>query len=133
LSILHRNEEPTVERRKAFATAGAVSITAVAVVVALGANMGLFGLTRHDDGPGQFKLVDNTAQSRPVVRTEVVDVPVPVPSEPSTASSPRSKAPTAGTGTSATASSAGEVAPSAPRSDDDGGDEVYEPGDHEDD
>lgn len=68
-----------MERRKAFATAGAVSVTALALVVALGANMGLFGLTRSNDGPGNFKLVDNTQQAKPTVRTEVVDVPVPAP------------------------------------------------------
>jgi len=55
-------------------------VTALALVMALGANMGLFGLTRHDDGPGQFKLVDNTQQSpSPSVRTEIVDAPVPAP------------------------------------------------------
>ncbi|MCJ7672931.1 MAG: hypothetical protein MUP67_12930 [Acidimicrobiia bacterium] len=52
-----------MQRRKAFATAGAVSVTALALVVALGANVGLFGLTRHDDGPGRFKLVGNTSAS----------------------------------------------------------------------
>jgi len=67
-----------MERRKAFATAGAVSVTALAAVMALGANMGLFGLARSDAGPGQFKLVDNTEQTKPAVHTEVVDVPVPV-------------------------------------------------------
>lgn len=116
-----------MERRKAFATAGAVSITAVAAVVALGANMGLFGLTRHDDGPGQFKLVDNTAQSRPVVRTEVVDVPVPVPSAPSGASSSRPTAPTASTGRPV-APTAAAGAPAAGEHEDD----EYEDGDHED-
>jgi hypothetical protein len=71
-----------MDRRKAFATAGAVSVTALALVVALGANMGLFGLTRHDDGPGNFKLIDNTQQAKPSVRTEIVDVPVPAPAAP---------------------------------------------------
>ena len=66
-----------MERRKAFATAGAVSVTALAAVMALGANMGLFGLARSDAGPGQFKLVDNTEQTKPAVHTEIVDVPVP--------------------------------------------------------
>ncbi len=66
-----------MERRKAFATAGAVSVTALAAVMALGANMGLFGLTRSDAGPGQFKLVDKTEQTKPAVHTEIVDVPVP--------------------------------------------------------
>ena len=68
-----------MERRKAFATAGAVTMTALAAVVALGANVGIFGLTGTDDGPGQFKLVGSSRQgSAPGVRTEVVDVPVPV-------------------------------------------------------
>ncbi len=82
-----------MDRRKAFATAGAVSVTALALVVALGANMGLFGLTRHDDGPGNFKLIDNTQQAKPSVRTEIVDVPVPAP-DPAPAPAP---APAAGT------------------------------------
>ena len=68
-----------MERRKAFATAGAVTMTALAAVVALGANVGIFGLTGTDDGPGQFKLVGSSRQgTAPGVRTEVVDVPVPV-------------------------------------------------------
>lgn len=84
-----------MERHKAFATAGAVSVTALAAVVALGANVGLFGLTGPNDGPGRFKLVDSAQQSpAPVVRTEIVDVPVPI-SPPAGASS-RSSAPAAG-------------------------------------
>ena len=67
-----------MERRKAFATAGAVSVTAIVVVVALGANVGLFGLTRHDDGPGQFKIVGSTHQGPEAdVRTGGVDAPAP--------------------------------------------------------
>ena len=74
-----------MDRRKAFATAGAVSVTAIVVVGALGANVGLFGLTRHDDGPGQFALVGSTDQSpTPDVSTEGVDAPAPgVPPAPS--------------------------------------------------
>jgi hypothetical protein len=68
-----------MERRKAFATAGAVSVTALVAVVALGANVGLFGLTGPTDGPGQFKLVGSTQQSStPQVGTDVVGGPVPV-------------------------------------------------------
>jgi hypothetical protein len=91
-----------MERRKAFATAGAVSVTALAAVVALGANMGLFGLAR-EGGPGHFKLVDNTQQQADV-RTEVVDVPVPAP-EP---------APTPGSGGAARSSTPTAGAPAAP-------------------
>lgn len=47
--------------------------------MALGANFGLFGLTQNDSGPGSFKVVDATQVSRdPIVRTEVIDVAVPV-------------------------------------------------------
>ena len=65
-----------MERRKALATAASVSAVALAATIALGANVGLFGLTTHDNGPGSFKLID-AKSSQPVVRTEVIDIPVP--------------------------------------------------------
>ena len=70
---------------------------ALAAVVALGANVGLFGLTGNNDGPGQFKLVDNARQVSPSVHTEVVDVPGPAASTPTGASSSKSAAPGSGT------------------------------------
>ena len=68
-----------MQRKKALATAASVSAVALAATIALGANVGLFGLTNGDHGPGTFKLVDATT-SKPAVRTEIVDVPVSAPS-----------------------------------------------------
>ena len=67
-----------MERRKALATAASVSAVALAATIALGANVGLFGLTTHDNGPGSFKLVDSKT-TKPIVRTEIVDVPITTP------------------------------------------------------
>ena len=67
-----------MQRRKALATAGGITVTALAATIALGANLGLFGLTNDQSGPGDFAPVSSAT------RTEVVDVPVPV-----TASTPR--------------------------------------------
>lgn len=64
-----------MERRKALATAASVSAVALAATLALGANVGLFGLTSSDNGPGSFELVDSKT-SEPIVRTEIVDVPI---------------------------------------------------------
>ena len=101
-----------MQRRKAFATAGAVSVTALALVVALGANVGLFGLTRHDDGPGRFKLVGSTQSRGPNVRTEIVDVPVPAAPAPGGGSSSGRSSSSASPSASAVAP-AGTSAPSA--------------------
>jgi hypothetical protein len=74
-----------MERRKAVATAGAVTAMGIAAVIALGANLGLFGLTGHESGPGHFKLVD----SKPTPQiTQVVDGS-DVPPSSATASVPR--------------------------------------------
>ena len=66
-----------MDRRKAFATAGALSATALPATIALGANVGLFGLSQHDSGPGNFKVVDAGQTPNPLARVEIVDVPVP--------------------------------------------------------
>jgi hypothetical protein len=79
-----------MQRRKALAAAGAITATATAAVIALGANLGLFGLTADQSGPGTFKLVDQA--STPA--TQVVDIPVPVTSASGTTPS-RSGAPSA--------------------------------------
>ena len=54
----------TMDRRKTLATAGAISLTASAAVVALGSSMGLFGLT--DDSPrvGKLSPIDATQPAR---------------------------------------------------------------------
>jgi hypothetical protein len=64
-----------MQRRKALATAGAISATALAATIALGANLGLFGLTTASGGPGTLEPVSPKV---PTTRTEVIDVPVPV-------------------------------------------------------
>lgn len=73
-----------MQRRKALAAAGAITVTATAAVIALGANLGLFGLTGDQSGPGTFKLVDQVGTPA----TQVVDIPVPVGSGSGTGSSP---------------------------------------------
>jgi hypothetical protein len=69
-----------------MATAGAVTATALAATIALGANLGLFGLASAENGPGNLSVVDKTK----AVRTEVIDIPVPV-TTPSTAPSRSSR------------------------------------------
>jgi hypothetical protein len=64
-----------MQRRKALATAGAISATALAATIALGANLGLFGLATASGGPG---TVEPVSPKVPTTRTEVIDVPVPV-------------------------------------------------------
>lgn len=63
-----------VERRKVIATAGAVTATAVAAVIAAGANFGIFGLAQQDSNVGNFPVVETrdttavpaTTERRPV-------------------------------------------------------------------
>jgi hypothetical protein len=66
-----------MQRRKALATAGAISVTALAATIALGANLGLFGLTDDHGGPGNFAPV-GAARHGPVGTTEVADLGSPV-------------------------------------------------------
>jgi len=68
-----------MERRKALATAGAVTTVVVAATLALGANLGLFGLTDDGGGPGTFDPVDASVVNGSTPRTEVIDVPMTVP------------------------------------------------------
>lgn len=49
-----------MQRRKAIATAGAVTATATAAVIALGANFGIFGLAQQDSNVGKFPAVEAT-------------------------------------------------------------------------
>ena len=76
-----------MERRKALATAASVSAVALAATIALGANVGLFGLTSDGKSPGSFELVDSKS-SEPIVRTEIVDVPVTAPGSGGSTSGP---------------------------------------------
>jgi hypothetical protein len=50
-----------MQRRNAIATAGAVTATATAAVVALGANFGIFGLAQQDSNVGRFPAVEATS------------------------------------------------------------------------
>ncbi len=59
--------------RNILAVAVTVMATAAAAVVALGANLGIFGLSR-ESGPGQFPLVDRSAVLAPTTA-----VPGPAP------------------------------------------------------
>ena len=49
-----------MDRRKATATAGAATAIAVTAVIAVGANVGIFGLTQQDTKVGRLPLVDAT-------------------------------------------------------------------------
>ena len=63
-----------MERRKALATAGAVTMTAVAGVIALGANFGIFGLADDTSKVGNFTPVDSATVITPTVDTRDVGV-----------------------------------------------------------
>ena len=49
-----------MQRRKAIATAGAVTAAATAAVIAFGANFGIFGLAQQDSHVGKFPAVEAT-------------------------------------------------------------------------
>jgi hypothetical protein len=71
-----------MDRRKLLATTGAVSLTAAAAVVAVGANFGLFGLAGDGAKAGHFEPVSSSATTAPrtTPSTEVVYVDVQDPS-----------------------------------------------------
>lgn len=50
-----------MQRRKAIATAGAVTAAATAAVIAFGANFGIFGLAQQDSHVGKFPAVEATS------------------------------------------------------------------------
>ena len=50
-----------MQRRKAIATAGAVTAAASAAVIAFGANFGIFGLAQQDSHVGKFPAVEATS------------------------------------------------------------------------
>jgi hypothetical protein len=53
-------KETTMDRRKKLATAGAISVTATAAVIALGSTIGLFGLTDDTPRVGKLSPIDST-------------------------------------------------------------------------
>ena len=82
-----------MHRRDAFATAGAITAVAAAAVIGFGTNVGLFGLTGANTGPGGFPLVAEakaSATPNPIADVQVVDLPVatPAPASGSTRTSP---------------------------------------------
>jgi hypothetical protein len=68
-----------MDRRKALATTGAVSLTATAAIVALGSSMGLFGLANADSTRvGKLSPIDTTVREPATeVHTVIVDDPPP--------------------------------------------------------
>ena len=74
--------EDTMNRRKLLATTGAVSLTAAAAVVAIGANIGLFGLTDTGTDVGRFQPVTATSSTTApptVLYLDVQDPPAATP------------------------------------------------------
>ena len=74
-----------MDRRKALATVGAISLTASAAVVALGSNMGLFGLTETSSRVGKLSPIDSAQPARTETTVIYVDDPVPAAGSGSTA------------------------------------------------
>ncbi|MGZ4800924.1 MAG: hypothetical protein ACXVL8_20165 [Acidimicrobiia bacterium] len=74
-----------MDRRKALATVGAISLTASAAVVALGSNMGLFGLTETSSRVGRLSPIDSAQPARTETNVIYVDDPVPAAASGSTA------------------------------------------------
>jgi len=46
-----------MQRRSVLAATGALGAVAIAALIAVAANVGLFGLTRDEGGPGHLRLV----------------------------------------------------------------------------
>ncbi len=70
-----------MERRKLAAAAGALSVTAFATTVCLGANLGLFGLTQPESPVGRFDsahVLTASAQVDVAPPPSIVTIP-PVP------------------------------------------------------
>ena len=107
-----------MHRRDAFATAGAITAVAAAAVIGFGTNVGLFGLTGANTGPGGFPLVAEakaSATPNPIADVQVVDLPVatPAPASGSTRTSPAQPA-SGSTRSQATQASPAASAPTAP-------------------
>lgn len=63
-----------MDRRKALATTGAISLTASAAIIALGSSMGLFGLANNDGSRvGKLSPIDSTV-SQPTTKTRTIIV-----------------------------------------------------------
>ena len=64
-----------MDRRKTLATAGAISLTASAAVIALGSSMGLFGLADDNPRVGKLSPIDTSQPTRTETTTIYVDDP----------------------------------------------------------
>jgi hypothetical protein len=58
---MDERREIRMQRRKAIATAGAVTAGATAAVIAFGANFGIFGLAQDNSNVGKFPAVEATS------------------------------------------------------------------------
>ena len=75
-------QEDDMDRRKALATTGAITLTATAAVVALGSSMGLFGLT--DDGGSRIGKLSPVDATSATTQTSVATLPSPTSTTPNT-------------------------------------------------
>ena len=76
-----------MERRRLMAVAGALSATAFATTVALGANLGLFDMTQPDSGAGRLdgaRTVVTTAEPNATPTATAVSNPTDGSEAPST-------------------------------------------------
>ncbi len=64
-----------MQRRKAIATAGALTMTAAAATFAMGANFGAFGLSGGSSRP--HLVSHHVAPQAPVVEHQTIDIPEP--------------------------------------------------------
>jgi len=107
-----------MHRRDAFATAGAITAVAAAAVIGFGTNVGLFGLTGANTGPGGFPLVGEakaSATPAPIADVQVVDLPVATPAPASGSNRTSAAQPASGsTRSQATQASPVASAPTAP-------------------
>jgi hypothetical protein len=83
-----------MDRKKQLATAGAISVTATAAIVALASSVGLFGLTENGPAVGKLSPIDSsrtTTSTTPGDSTSAATLPstgpatqTPPPTAPST-------------------------------------------------
>lgn len=110
-----------MERKKKLATAGAVSLTATAAVIAVASGVGLFGLSQESPRVGKLSPIDatrTTTSTNPDVQSIVVD-DTTTPTTPSRGDDDATRPATAGT-TPATGG-AGTTRATTPDGDDRGG------------
>jgi hypothetical protein len=115
-----------MDRKKKLVTAGAISATATAGLIAVAASVGVFGLSDNPPSVGRLSPIDAT---RPVSSTLPDDVQTIVVDDlPSSTAGPGSPGATVGTTPSTAPSATPTTTVTAPRGDD-RGDDRFEPGD----